>query len=241
MACHGKPWHSVTVFAAIVLPLALAGTAAASPLVLTIDINGTSETFTDAGSPGMIEAVNFTIGTVSVTGEFALQSAGADTLISSDLSIANATGAPVATVKAALSGQNFIGPAGAYSVSGAGTWLNSPGSVMTQTWYDDPLNRLGASTATDLPGNMLASRTYSAASTGADAFAFAQLGNLPVADGALFSMSEFWTYTLDGGASLTSRGQDMTASVPEPGSLLLLMAGAACLPMKRRNRRNAGI
>jgi hypothetical protein len=232
--CRLRP--GAAVIAALGVILGWTGNAAASPLVLTIDINGTTETFTDSGTPGTIQSVSFTVGTVSVVGEFAQQTIGIDTLTSSSLFIENAIGAPVATITAALSGQNFTGPAGAFSLSGAGTWLNSPGSIITQSWYDDPANALGASTATDLPGNLLASHTYAAASVGTDAFSFAQWGNLPVPDDGLFSMSEGWTFTLDSGGSLTSRGQDMLAAVPEPGSLLLLGAGVACLTMARRGR-----
>jgi hypothetical protein len=234
--------HSLkaAVFVAANLSLGVGGTAVASPLVLSIDINGTTDTFTDSGTPNEIN-VDFTIGSVTVSGEFALQTIGVDTLASSALSVING-GSGTATITAALSGQNFTGPAAIYGASGSGTWLNSPGSVMSQSWYYDPSNALGGSSATDLPGILLVSHTYDPAGSGTSSFAFTGAGSLPVieASGALFSMSEGWSYSIDAGGELTSRGQDEIASVPEPDSLLLLGAGVGCLALMGRGRRHWG-
>jgi hypothetical protein len=46
----------------------------------------------------------------------------------------NNTGA-VATITAVMSEMTFTGPDAAASHSGSGTWLQTPGSVMHQTWY----------------------------------------------------------------------------------------------------------
>jgi hypothetical protein len=224
------------VFAAFLAMVGGCREAAAGPMNLTIDINGTSETFTDTATPNEIFIMTYSVGSVTVTGEFAMEVVnGIDELTSSSFSVTNG-GSGIATVTAALSGQNFVGPVGSYGVSGSGTWANSPGSSMTESWYYDPTNALGAHTSTDTPGVLLASLSSSPAVGATDSFSMAESGNLPVPTGAGddFSMTEAWSYTIDGdGGSLTSRGQDEIALVPEPAALGVFGIGLLGLTLTR--------
>jgi hypothetical protein len=236
MAMDSKLRLSAAVFAALFATMGGCRQAAASPLDLTIDINGTSQTFTDVATPNEILIASYTVGSVTVTGEFAIEViSGEDALESSSFNVINA-GPGTATVTAALSGQNFPGPVGVYGVSGSGTWANSPGSVMTESWYYDPTNTLGGTTATNTPGILLASLSSPSAVGATDSFSMAAGGNLPVdtGPGTYFSMTEAWSYTLDGEGALTSRGQDEIALVPEPASVGMVTAGLLGLTLLRR-------
>jgi len=237
MAMDSKLRLSAAVFAAFFATVGGCRQAAASPLDLTIDINGTTQTFTDVATPNEIVFANYTVGSVTVSGEFAIEViSGEDALESSSFNVVN-TGSGTATVTAALSGQNFPGPVGVYGISGSGTWANSPGSVMTESWYYDPTNTLGGQSPTDTPGIQLASLSSPTAGGATDSFSMAEGGNLPVdtGPGAYFSMTEAWSYTLDGdGGSLTSRGQDEIALVPEPASVGMVTAGLLGLTLLRR-------
>lgn len=227
-------------FAALVAAMGGCRQAAASPMNLTIDINGTSDTFTDTGTPNQIFIATYSVGLVTVTGEFAMEVVnGNDELTSSSFNITN-NGSGVASVSAALSGQNFVGPVAVYNAAGSGTWANTPGSSMTESWYYDPTNTLGAHTATDTPGALLASLSSTPAVGSTDGFSFRASGYLPVPTGPGddFSMTEAWSYTLDGdGGSLVSRGQSEIATVPEPATLGMFAVGMLGLTMLRHRMR----
>jgi hypothetical protein len=165
-----------------------------------------------------------------VTGELgqATSAGGIGSLASSALTVTNMLGV-VAHISAVLSGSDFVGPANRISLSGSGTWLGSPGSVITQTWYDDPGNVLGGAAIGDTPGNLVGTFTSTPASNPTSSFQFSPAtAPLAVPDTGPFSMTEAWTYTLAPGGELESRGQTEVKSfvpIPEPGALGLLGTG----------------
>jgi hypothetical protein len=222
--------------------------AGAAPLQLTLtaeDLNTLqvfTNTFSDAGNAISVGAGSQ--GAINFTGEVASATIGPpfNTLITDALSVSNTSTTDTYRLSATLSGQNFAGPDNAVSLTGSGTWSGTPGSTMNLTFFDDPTNRLGASTATDTPGNLVGSFASSAALDPTSSFSFSPgTVMLDVADSGLFSMTEAWTYTLVPGGKLVSRGQTETKSeiLPEPASAFLLGAGLTAIGLIRR-RTNRG-
>jgi hypothetical protein len=225
---------------ALAASLALATTAQATPLTLTIRVTdnlGTlTLTFSDGGT-NQISLAPFSMLGVQISGEFASATIGATNILaSSATAIVNTTTGP-AFVEAVVSGQNFAGPATQVAVSGSGTWLNSPGSQMTQRWYDDPTNTLGGGPGFLTPGQLVAS-FVSPVSVGATSSFSTSPPLAPLAnpDIGLFSMSQVWSYTLAPGGALVSRGQTELKfqDIPEPGAALLLGAGLLGLGLVKR-------
>ncbi|HEX3993592.1 MAG TPA: hypothetical protein VHX39_20670 [Acetobacteraceae bacterium] len=218
------------VFLSVMAGLAV-GQAWAGPLFLTITITdglGTSQQQFNDGGTGIISLPATTIEGVSITGEFAQQIVdGTNVLISSATTITNNSGS-VATTSAVVSGGGYVGPNSVVSLSGSGTWLHTAGSTITQTWYNDPTNVIGAN-PTNTPGNLVGTFTDTAVGL-TSSFAFSPPDTLlAVPDMGLFSMTEAWNYTLAVGGSLTSRGQDEVTTVPEPFSLAVLGFGLIAL------------
>jgi len=231
------------------LNIAAIGGAGASPLLLTIDINGDIQTFNETSPNQILLPVETFAGGVVVSGEIATAVPGTqNTLSSSALSIQNNLGV-VATVSAVLSGMNFVGPSNFVAFSSSGTWLNTPGSVMSQTWYDDPDNGLGGHFVGDTPGNIVGTFVSGASAGTTDSFAYSP-GELVlgIPDTGAFSMTEAWNYTLAAGGTLQSRGQTevkLPAEVPEPAGFLLIGSGLFALGLMRRrdspvSRRTSG-
>jgi hypothetical protein len=228
--------------------LAAAGAAKATPLQGTIEVIdglGTSvNTISDViqGTPNQILLPNFTSLGVTVTSEIGNATIGGliNILTTSSTNIMNNSGS-TATIIAVLSGQNFTGPGNFAALSGSGTWVNTPGSVLTQSWYNDPTNTLGATTPTDHPGNLLGTFTDTAVGSTSSFSTPAGFGGpLAVPDTGPFSMTLVWTYTLANGGELVSRGQtELVSATPiaEPGSLALLGSGVLALGMVAGQRR----
>jgi hypothetical protein len=206
------------------------------------DVPFGTDTVAPGSSPNSIVIAAGIQGALTFEGELSTSTIGigANTLITSALDVNDTSTTDTFHLTAALSGMNFAGPDNHVSLTGSGTWFHTGGSVMTLSFYDDPLNRLGASTGTDAPGNLVGFFTSVAADPITSSYSYSPgTTTLAIPDLTDFSMTETWTYTLLPGGSLVSRGQTETKTfdASEPASLLLLGSGMFGVGMLSRKRR----
>ena len=112
--------------------------ALASPLTLTLTVDGQTQIFDDSATPDVIKLPAVAIGDVTFNGVLATQTIGkVNVLSASALAITNA-GPRRAVVSLILVGQGFAGPANVAYLSGAAMFNRTPGSALAMQWFDDP-------------------------------------------------------------------------------------------------------
>lgn len=148
-------------------------------------------------------------------------------LNSSSLQITAPTGSGTHTVDAAVSANNFVGPANAASSSASGTVQTGAGSMFTYAFFNDPQNAQGATNPFDTPGVSLDTFSFTAVDPLADAYSHSS-GSIPVSDPGAFSITQTFHGSFVDGTTLVGNSQDtlkMAIQVPEPASLGMLGIG----------------
>ncbi len=182
-----------------------------------------------------------------VEGSFHTSKIGGLNIITSGSSTVTNNNATTYRAVVAVTDTSFSPPANRVMVTGSGTWSLANGSVIALRYYDDPANGNGPATAfanfaafqaglaSLTPGNLVASFSDTAVGP-ADSYSFNQSG-IPVTDLAAFSMTLLFDFNLTSHGQLTSRGQTILKTTPEPFSILLLGLGLVGLAGVRRFRK----
>lgn len=179
--------------------------------------------------------------------------AGVGILTSGSTSVTNQTAAAISqTVLVSSTDYGPFPPQIRIQTTAGGTWKNIAGvsaanSVYSE-WFFDPSNTLFGTTGTGLAtDNATAIKvdTYNGLPTTPGATVTSMAGHTvlglgpynPGANG-LFSMTERFTLTLQGGTQLTSRGNNMSATaVPEPATMGMALVGllGAAYALRRKS------
>ncbi len=234
--------------------MAMVAPAAHATLLLSGSVNATNFCASDqnvgCGFGGVIldgnPAVNrlgldaVVINGVEVFGSLAIARYGSpqNILNSSSLQIINTNPFEVDIV-VTVSATDYVPPSLIAFTSGSGTFQDVAGSTVDLRWWNDPLNRQGAETPGDTPGNLLDFFNF------VSAFApqsFAHNGGpFNVLDLLPYSMTLQFQVTLPAGAELVSRGQTVNkdiAEISEPASSLLFGTGLLLLAWRFRKYRS---
>ena len=231
----------------LTLAAAAAALITASPawatLQIALEIGPTTFTCVDNAAcdlnpaTGILELADQTVGGLTVNGSLSASGKGPGTqfLNIGSLSILNSTPFSVAAT-ATVSDTDFSAPVTSVSVAGSGVWQFAEGSTIALAWAADAANTQGATFPGDVPGTLL--DTFSNTAVGA-ADSFSHDGAAAFIANAPFSMTESASGVLIAGGELINRGQTMEATVPEPSTWALALAGFAALALMGWKRQHA--
>jgi PEP-CTERM motif len=235
----GYKMNRLLKFAAIgaAAPIVLAlATPASAELEIFIDIGGhvltcaASAACNTSASPDKLTLAPVVLDGVAFQGEEVLSttSHGQDILSNSVLSVTN-TNAFSVPVEVVVSDTDYPGPVEIYNVAGAGTFVDSIGSVLNLNFFADAANGQGADGTGATPGTNIFNYTSPTVTLPTEGVSLLD-GTGPFFASGPVSITERATYSLAAGGQLLNRGMsEVLTVVPEPSTWAMMIIGFAGL------------